>query len=382
MKSNNRRITVVFVIDFLITREGVTGGTERQLVETLNRLDKKRFRPILICLQDLHPTKLWDKINTEKYFLHVYSMKTFDTLSKLFRFARFLRRNSTDIVQTFFYDATIFGTIAAKIAGVPKIISCKRDLGFWYDHKLLFALKYVGKLVDYYIVNCAAIKKVIVELEKAQPDKIRIMPNGIDLDKAATRSAAHQRGDHLETISNHFTVGIVANFNREVKRVDLFIRAAREVLNVHPEILFCIIGGGKLEPELRKLALHLGIQNSILFVGKVANPNIFLEKMNIGINCSDSEGLSNVILEYFAHKLPVIATNVGGNAELISEDINGCLVPGNNYQALAQKIIYLHEHEEIAKKMGEMGYKMVKKKYSWDNSISVLEEFYGQITER
>ena len=98
----DKRITILYLIDFIATREGVTGGTERQLLQLVQRIDKKIFRPIVACLQNFVKSSLWDNLDCEKHILHVYSLLSTDGLLKLVQFSHFMKTNKIDILQTFF----------------------------------------------------------------------------------------------------------------------------------------------------------------------------------------------------------------------------------------------------------------------------------------
>ena len=160
--NHDKRIVIAYVIDFLASQEGLTGGTERQLIELLNHIDQSRFRPILFCLQKFVDTPYWDVIRCEKHLLHVYSLASLKGIRAFFSFVRLLRQHSVDIVQTYFHDSTLFGILAAKLSGVRKAISCRRDLGFWYEDRLLNNLFLVNKLTDRILVNCMAVKDAVV----------------------------------------------------------------------------------------------------------------------------------------------------------------------------------------------------------------------------
>ena len=131
----------------------------------------------------------------------------------------------------------------------------------------------------------------------------------------------------------------MANLNREVKRIDVFIRSAKYILEINPFVRFVIIGDGYLKEKYCELTRQLKINDRITFIGSVSNPQDYISIFDIAINSSDSEGFSNAVLEYMALGIPTVATDVGGNAEIIYHMKNGILVPPGNPQKMADAVL-------------------------------------------
>lgn len=374
----DKRIVIAYVIDFLASQEGLTGGTERQLTELLNHIDQSRFRPILFCLQKFVDTPYWDAIRCEKHLLHVYSLVSLKGIRAFFSFVRFLRQHSVDIVQTYFHDSTLFGILAAKLSGARRAISCRRDLGFWYDNRLLSNLFLVNKLTDRILVNCVAVKDAVVLHEHLTPGKIDVIHNGLDLEAFDKVAPIDLQAEFPEIRNGDKVIGMVANYNREVKRVDLFIRAAAEVVRHHDDVRFLIIGGGGLENELKGLISSLGLEGRVILGGKRDPATPYIKAFDIGVLTSDSEGFSNVLLEYMAAGIPVIATEVGGNPEIVLNDTLGLLIPKGDFKALASAICSLLNHHVQRKEMGMNARKHIVDQYSWDMKVKEVERYYEE----
>jgi glycosyltransferase involved in cell wall biosynthesis len=373
------KTTIVFVIDFIATREGITGGTEKQLLETISRLDPLRFKAILVCLQQFQQVPHWEDLRIEKHVINVYSLLSSKALISLFSFARYLKANSVDIVQTFYLDSTLFGVFASRLAGIKRIISCRRDMGFWYDEKVIRRLRFTRPFTARILVNSNAVKHQIVRCEKVPEGSVDVIHNGIDLKAIDEAAAADLNREFAEVERNDAVVGIVANFNREVKRLDVFIRAAAEVCKYAENVKFVIIGGGRLERSLRDLVLDLGLEKFVVFGGKKDNAIPYIKSFDIGVITSDSEGFSNVILEYMGAGIPSVATEVGGNCELIENGNSGVLAPKGDYRAIANEILKLICDKERRIRIGKEGRRVVAKKYSWDVKIREIESYYHSL---
>ncbi|MFW9929298.1 MAG: glycosyltransferase [Candidatus Thorarchaeota archaeon] len=373
-----KKIIVAFFIDFLATRDGITGGTERQVLEILQNLDKQKFDPILFCLQEFKRIPQWDNIRCEKYVIDVYSLFSLKGVKTFIKTIIYLRRRKVNIVHTLFFDSTLFGVLAAKFAGVPVILSARRDLGFWYDKQIVRKLKFINRFTSRILVNSIAIKHTLHGVEKFPLERIDVLYNGIDLHRIEKIPPLDIKQIDERINSSDVLIGIVSNFNRLVKRVDLFIKAAELIKSSNKVVKFLIVGGGKLENELKKLVKDLSLENEVIFCGPQSEVIPYMKNFHIGVLTSDSEGFSNVLLEYMACGIPSVATKAGGNIELIENNYNGFLVPTDNEIEIAEAVIKLLSDKKLRKQIGEKSYYMVKNNYIWEHKIKELENYLYQ----
>jgi glycosyltransferase involved in cell wall biosynthesis len=372
MRTSNKRqkIKIVYIIDELNI-----GGTEKQLIEIIKRIDKNKFQPILVCLR---PSNfIFDiDINCKKIVLNVYSLASLDGLSIMLRFAKYLHRHKVDIVHTFFFDSTVFGVLSSKIARVKKIISSRRDMGFWYTPKNLIVLRIINYFTDRILVNSKAVKNNVVSKECLNPGKIDIIYNGIDLKPFSVGQENNILKKMLGVPIDDKIVGIVANLNRPVKRVDLFIRAAAEILKKYNAVSFLIIGEGHLRDQLEKQVKDLGIEKKIKFTGSQENVIPYLQLFDIAMLTSESEGFSNSVLEYMAAGLPVVCFDAGGNGELIHDGINGYLL--NDFSGITKTVIQLLENTDSIKRISKNNLSSVSN-FSWESIQRKQFKYYLEL---
>jgi glycosyltransferase involved in cell wall biosynthesis len=164
-----------------------------------------------------------------------------------------------------------------------------------------------------------------------------------------------------------------------VKRHDVLLRAAADVLRQFPRARFLIIGAGTLLQELAPLAEREGIASAIRFLGE--QPQVFpiLQASDIGVLCSDSESLSNAIIEYMVAGLPVVCTDTGGNPELIREGVNGFLVPRNDPGAVAERLLRLLGDRGLAARMGAESRRMAEHSFSVQAMVAQTSAFYREL---
>ena len=372
-------ITVLYLIDTSVTVPGslLRGGAEKQLYLLASSLDQEKFRPIVIQLSSgkfLPVTS--DIANLEIFHLptqRLYGLSGFRQTVRLFLLAK---KRRVDIIHTFFEKSEVMGWLTARLAGIPIWVTSRRDLGFKrkriYDKIFRFTVKDCNKC----IANCDAVKDQIVQQNGLKRETVGVIYNGLDL---AGYQELLDRGSlkgELGLDNGVPLVGIIANFNFEIKGHVYFLGAAKKILEEVPEVKFILVGDGPLRPRYEEVARGLRIDGSVFFLGKRTDvPNI-ISNLNVSVLSSTSEGLSNVILESMAVGKPVVATNVGGSKEMIKDGITGYLVPPADPQSMANAILDLLRNPEKAVAMGEMGRKEVEEKFTVETMVKKYEELY------
>lgn len=372
INKNSRKIRIAYLVDTISTDRA---GTEKQLIGLIERLNKEDFEPYLISLS----ASRWLRKNVlpcesltlgYKGFIKLNSTAVIGQLVKLIEDYRF------HIVHTFFKDS-IFVGVAAKLLSKskPALLSSRRDLGLgsdelWYHKLYRTVFPLLNHLFNGVVTNSEVIRDWVIQEEKLPRRKIKVIYNGIELPKGQIENPPI-----FDTYHARLWVGIVANL-KPIKRVDVFIRAIAHLKkNSGLDFRAIILGDGYESDRLKELTKTVGVADIVHFMGSVQNVTDYLQKMDIAVLCSDREGLSNAILEYMACGLPVVATAVGGNTELV-DSTNGICVPPANYIALANAIKKLAESENLGKEMGKNSLQKVKQHYTWDKIIPRWEDYY------
>ncbi len=303
-------------------------------------------------------------------------------LVQLRRFARYLRENEIEVVHAQDFYSNIFGMIGATLAGVPARIAFKGETEFSRTPSQRFAERCAFRLAHAVIANAAAVRNRMIR-EGVAAEKLVTIYNGIDLQRVA-RSEGQRReevlaGFGLPYESPRRFVTIVANIQHPVKDHPMFLRAARRVRGVIPDVAFVIAGQGQLKDSLQAYAAELGLTEDVFFIGRCDRVGDLLGISEIGVLSSKAEGFSNSILEYMAAALPVVATDVGGAREVIIEAETGYIVPSGDDVAMGEHIISLLRAPERARLMGERGRQVVAEKFSWEAQVSILKNFYEEL---
>jgi glycosyltransferase involved in cell wall biosynthesis len=353
---------------FLIDRLG-TGGTETQLVSLIRHLDPEFVTPHL-CLLDGNDaaSKALEPDNCAVLRLGVRSLRHPTTAVKAARFARFLQKERIDVLQVYFADSTYFGTLVGRLAGVPCVVRSRFDLGYWMTpvHRALGRL--FNHLLDATVVNCKACCRSVTAEQRAFPHPVVTIENGVDL-------SAFTRIPIAVPANPPRVVGMVANL-RAVKDPQLFVRAAHLVSNSRPDTRFAVAGEGELRGELERLIDQLGLRGRFQLLGRVADIPAFLSTLDVAVLCSSSEGMSNAVLEYMAAGRAIVATDVGGNSQLIENGVHGFLTPAADGHALAAGIGHLLTDTGLAVRMATAARKRASERYGLEQRVRRFERFY------
>jgi L-malate glycosyltransferase len=202
--------------------------------------------------------------------------------------------------------------------------------------------------------------------DRLDPSRFRVIYNGVDVNQ-------YRFLEHVET---DIAVGLVGTIDRPVKRADLFLRAAAQVSAQHPAVTWHLVGDGDLRHGCEALATDLGLRGRTVFAGSVADVPTYLQKIAIGVICSDSEGFSNAVLEYMLSGCAVVATAVGGNLEAVQNGRTGLLVPAGDEVALARGISCLIEETAFRLALAREARVVAEHDFGWDKCVTDHEECY------
>ena len=363
-----------------------TGGSERQAVQLTRLLHEAgEFNVFLACLNDEGILREEvEKIGfTEIPEFKLDSFYDLNFLKQLRNCARFLRENNIEIIHTHDFYTNVFGIAAARIAKVKVKIASKRETGGMRSKSQKTIENQIFRVADAITVNSKAVEKYLLG-EKISAEKIELIYNGLDLERLKpkqTNRAEICTEFGLPMDENIRFITLVANLRHDVKNQPMFLRTAKKVVEKFPNAHFVLAGEGELKNDLETLAKELQITENTHFIGRCAKVSELLSVSFAGVLTSFHEGFSNSILEYMAAKLPVVATNVGGASEAISENETGFLVESDDDKKMSERLIELLKDEKKAKQFGEKGAKITEEKFSLQAQIKNVTELYERCSE-
>jgi glycosyltransferase involved in cell wall biosynthesis len=294
--------------------------------------------------------------------------------------ARYCRREKIDIVQTFFVDGNIFGTLGAHRGGCPVIISSRRNIGHWQKTRDVAILKFLRRYTDYYIANSNAAATETIRKEHVPEGRIRVIYNGMNLNRIASITAEMRKKQRelWKIDADEFIIGAVANL-RSVKNIDLLVMAAAAVVREFPKVHFVVVGEGPDRESLERLIAAQNLKENFILAGQFHDVVPCLAAFDAAVLTSSYESFSNSLIEYMAAGLPIAATNVGGNAEAICDGREGVLFPAGDVDNLIKALRSLMTNRDLACQMAENAKRKAFREYSQESYISNHEQFYSQV---
>ena len=352
----------------------VLGGGERIALKLAALLPHYGYRASVLTFS-AHPESA--ALKSPPCPIYLLPLKrTYDlaALRAAIEFRRFLKRQRIQIVHTFFESSDIWAGFVTKTMSRAKLVWARRDMGILRARKHRIAYRLMAGAPDAVFSVSEQVRRHAIEVDRIDAARVHTIYNGLNLaDWNAAPRPAKNPGEFLVT-----TVGNI----RRVKGHDVFVRAAAAIVQQFPKVSFSI-AGDVLEPdyfrELQTLVRDLDLVNHVRFDGGVTNQRQHLAEADIFVLPSRSEGFSNAIIEAMASSLPVVATDVGGNAEAVKDGITGFLVPPEDPDALAAAILRLLSDPSLAKAMGAAGRNVVAERFTTEAMMNQIAGAYGKL---
>lgn len=293
-------------------------------------------------------------------------------------FADWLRAEQIDLLHAWDADAAIFGQFSAAMAGVP-LVTSRRDLGEIYPlHKRLL-LRRADRHAVRIVANARRIQ-MYFEARGVPLNHMEVLPNLLDLEERdRLAKAAFSLEDRLRPGRRI----VVVNRLDPEKNTGLLIRALPAVRHMIPDAVLLVVGDGPEMPMLRELASSLGVSDAVDFIGENMEVPSLLTCCEVGALVPRSnEGLSNTILEYMAASLPVLATDCGGNAELVRDRETGRLLPLRpSPGAVAEAWVSLLKSPGVSAEMGKRGRLYVEQYHAPGLILDRFRRFYDSVAD-
>jgi len=349
-----------------------------------NRLDRATFQPIICCLKKIG--QLAPKLNPDVQILQM----NFPDNHIFFRpliLAKLFKKEKIDIVHTHGWGGGMFeGVLGARLAGVPVIINGEHGKFFRKSHQI-YLQKILASLCHVTFAVSDSLKKKIIDQLGIHPQKINVIPNGVDshiftgdhADCDVEQKIRHQLKD--KSLKERFIIGCIGSLKPE-KNQKLLLDSLK--LMNHPNVLVLFIGDGIDKVKLHHHVHNSGLNEQVLFLGNRTDIPQLLSIVDVLVSTSipNHEGLSNVVLEALSSKVPVIATQSVGMAEIVIDGMTGFLIAPNDFSKLAEKISCLLASTELRKKMGNHGRQFVTENYSLEKMLCAYQNIYLQYRNR
>ncbi|MCI0563597.1 MAG: glycosyltransferase [Nitrososphaera sp.] len=374
--NGSKKINILYVIDYF---HG-TGGTERHLTHLVRRLSPDKFTCSIVVL-DLAPNRWIDSIRADGVqVVHIPVGREYvpSALMRARELSKFIRSNNFDIVQTFHQKSDTYAAVVAHLSGVKHIISSKRDIGQLKKPRHFFLNRRLNKLFEKVIVVADAVGDIVVAKERMARSKIVKIYNGVDKVEFSppTQEEKNRVRNELGLNAQDFVIGTVARFHPN-KNYDIFLEGAMKAAAVIPFLKILAMGSGPLLEYFRNRYKQESAESKVIFTGDITNVAKYLKAMDVGcLVPGKNEGFSNSIIEKMAVGLPLIVTDVGGNAEAVLNHQNGIVIPPDDADAFCRALIEIYSDPVTRSEMGRRCHQLVEKKFTLRAMCENHEKLY------
>jgi L-malate glycosyltransferase len=366
---------------FLMVNTFETGGSERQFTVLAQNLKPPKFQTHLGCVNRRGP--LAPNFADAPQFPLGGSLFGWRSLLSRLKLSRHLRQNRIEVAHAFDFYANLTLIPAARFAGVPVVIGSHRQLGDLMTPAQFRVQMAAFRWCDAVVCNSEAAADRLTAAGFPR-HKIEVIGNALP-DATFTFAPAA-----LPKRPGVVRIGMVARMNARYKNHSGFLRIASQIHSRVPNAEFVLVGDGPLRPELEREAASLGLGASAIFLGDRQDMAAVLSSIDVTVNPSDSESLSNVILEAMAAGLPVVAYDVGGNSELINhldkdpakDDLRGTLIPAGDENSFADAIQKLIVDSALREQLGRNARQFARDNFSLDRVRQHYADFYIALLQK
>jgi glycosyltransferase involved in cell wall biosynthesis len=366
---------------FLSTSMGL-GGADQQLMSAAHVLQGRGHEIRIVSLTPLGPMGQ----EARSLGLPTESLEMARGIADpraLFRLARIIRAWKPDVVHSHMVHANLMGRAVRLLAPVPVLVSTIHNVYEGGAH-LMAAYRLTNHLVDHMtIISEAAANRFIGE--RIVPRQLlTVVPNGVDTDRLRNVPAGSREALRLAVgvDAGTFAWLAVGRFE-EAKDYPNMLRAFARVREGRPDSVLLIVGRGSLQADAEALARELGLTPAVRFLGMRNDVPVVMSGADGYVMSSAWEGMPMVLLEAAAAGLPIVATGVGGNGEVVRDGETGYLVPARDPEALGQAMMRLMDVPPAERRaMGSRGHDHVRTNYGLERVADRYERAYREAMAR
>ena len=384
MQNRNKKVDRRILIAHVIHRLQV-GGLENGLVNLINNMPKEKYRHAIICVKDY--TSFKDRIKTDDVEYYALHKKEGNDPGAHYRLWKIFKKIRPTVMHTR-NIGTIEYVIAGKLAGVKYCIHGEhgRDMADinGNNNKYIYLRRLLSPFINTFIALSKDLEVWLTEKVKIPRRKVIQLYNGVDTVRFSP--IANNLPDFTNSegrATKVFKIGTVGRFSGEKDQLTL-IKAFIILLNKSDikenKLKLTMIGDGPLKNELVHFLEEANVSNLIEMPGECNDIATHLRNFDVFVLPSLGEGISNTILEAMSSGLPVIATNVGGNPELVTEGETGFLVEPENPDMMADKIYLYIKDQEILNANGKNARHHAVNKFSMNKMVEKYVHVYDSLT--
>lgn len=348
------------------------GGAEKQLCLLAENLPRDRFDVHVILLTRDGP--LSDRLRDAGIPVTVIGKRFKADPTALFRLRRELKRLQPDVVHTWLFAANSFGRTAAKMAGVKSIIASERCVDPWKTNFHFMIDRHQAKYSEAITTNSVGVRDFYAQ-HGINPELFRIIPNGIE-PRSVDDISRDEAFDRLEVPRDRNLILAVGRLWPQKRYRDL-IWAAELLCSMRQDTTLVIIGDGPQRGELLRHRDAVTTPNHVRFAGSRNDVQQLLPHADVFWIGSEYEGQSNSVIEAMQAGVPVVASDIPGNVDLVLPDQTGRLAPLGDRADFARQTHDLLENPAVAKQLSVAARERIANEFT----VQAMTDKHGQLYE-
>jgi len=373
-KNNMQKIRLLHCIETISS-----GGVERIRLTFAKGLDFDKYELKIICTKAVGPIK--DQL--EGFGVEIIEVGPFKSpfeWAKYKKVRQVIRQYQPHIIHGAVFEGMSMATVGGLFGKVPVVILEETSFPSTRSKKALLLQRIYSIFADKVIGIAPSVVQFLREKVKISKSKVVLINNGVEIPKNIPEIEFEKIKKGIGIKNDDLVIGSVGRVHNRVKRFSDILQAIKLLNNT--KIKFLLVGKGPDLRELTNLAMGLGVQDQFITVGFHEEPDLFYAIMDIFCLPSAHEGFGLVAAEAMLHKLPVIATKVGGLQDIVVNYETGFLIPPYSPGLITEKIQNLFDHPEVRKTMGEKGYQRAMVHYTADRYCKDVEELYLELLKK
>jgi glycosyltransferase involved in cell wall biosynthesis len=364
----------------LFNATGAMGGGERFMWDLAEQLDHARYRPVHFCAQE---GVFADRLRSRGWPVETVDVSSRLSIRSIRNMAALCRRYGVTLLHSAGARANLYGRLAARLAGVPAVISTVHTSLYAYEVNPATRLAYVWverathHLSDRVLVTSQAMYDDVLLRYRVSPTKLVLVRNGLapQAARSGTNRAAVRAS--LALTPDQPVIGCIARMT-EQKGHRYLLACLPDLLRAFPTLRCLLIGDGPLRSELERDATAAGVAHACLFLGEQKDLAGYYEAMDVVVLPSVSEGIPYVLLEAMGAGRPIVATRVGGIPEVAEHERSALLVDSRSSGQLAAAVAALLRDAGLAERLGE-GARLRVRRFSSADMARDVERVYSEV---
>ncbi len=353
-----------------VAGNAIVGGMERHVQMVVAGLLGQGFRVSALCPFESGFTAA---LRAQGCPVHVTMIEEAMEWRSLFVATEIIRRQQVEVVHSHLFNATLLGSLAGGLMGVPTVITLH---GMSFNPEEVAVARLVGSHV---ITVCTAAYHMALAVGLPE-EQLSLIPNGVDTQWFRPEIDGHAFRQKLGVPEGAPLVGMVARLSKE-KAPDQFVRMASLVARARRDAHFVLVGEGPMRQELAQEIEALGLGERIHLGGLEVDTRAVYPALDVVCLPSRMEGQPLTLLEAMATARPVVATSVGGIPELVQMGETGWLVAQGDMRAMGERILWLLENPGRAREMGQAGRQRVSEHFDIRRQTAAVGHLFRRLVE-